>query len=319
MIFGEKPAGPTLAASFNGVSAQAEDLVRLRGDAHRLWLTPRKTVAATQSGDYRSIFRGRGIDFDSSRTYQHGDDIRTMDWRVTARTGRAHVKVYQEERERPVFLAVDCGATMRFGTRTAFKSVVAARAATLMAWAASEHGDRVGAVLFGIEQHLEQVPAGGARGVLGVIHGLVKAGAAPTSSAENSLADAIDRLRRLARPGTLIVLATDFRGWNDAVARAVGALAQRCDLIICFVYDALEADPPPPGYYRVSDGQSVRMVDAGERRFASELRTAFTKRHNTVRDFCRARGCPFIELATDCDVAKVLAGGLRSDVFGAAR
>ncbi len=317
MIFGEK-AAPS-ERQFDGVAPQVDDLVRLRGDAHRLWLTPRKIVASTQSGEYRSSFRGRGIDFDSTRAYQNGDDIRTMDWRVTARTGRAHVKVYHEERERPVHLAVDCGATMRFGTRGVFKSVVAARATALLAWAASEHGDRVGAVLFGIDRHIELVPTGGVRGVLSVIHGLVSADASTSSSAENVLAKGVERLRRVTRPGSLVMLASDFRGWNDNVARELGALSQRCDLILSFIYDGLEAQPPPPGYYRVSNGQTVRIVDAGARHFGDQLRTAFSSRRLTVREFCKVRGCPFIEMTTECNVASQLAAGLRPDVFGLMR
>lgn len=316
---GLSPSPPAAGRDFAGVTPQIEDLVRLRSDAHRLWLTPRKIVAAVQSGNYRSSFRGRGIDFDSSRAYQNGDDIRTMDWRVTARTGRAHVKVYHEERERPVHLAVDCGATMRFGTRVAFKSVVAARAATLVAWAAAEHGDRIGAVLFGIDRHVELVPTGGSRGVLSVIHALVNACASPCASNDNALTGAVERMRRVARPGSLIMLVSDFRGWDTKVARELGALAQRCDLILCFVYDGLEAEPPPPGFYRVSDGRAVSIVDAGQRRFSTQLRSTFTSRKDAVREFCTARGCPFIEMATDCDVAKQLATGLRLDVFGAHR
>ena len=109
-----------------------ESLLRLRAEARSLGLSQRN-MAAHQAGGYRSAFRGRGIDFEEVRVYQPGDDIRIMDWRVTARTGEPHTKVYREERERPVLFLVDQGASMMFGTQVAFKSVIAARIAALLA------------------------------------------------------------------------------------------------------------------------------------------------------------------------------------------
>ncbi len=118
----------------------------MRLSARNIKLDSRLYAIAETAGNRQSRFRGRGIDFQESRNYQPGDDIRTMDWRVTARTGRPHTKVFQEERERPIIIVIDCNPSMFFGTRVAFKAVIAARLAALIAWAAIRNGDRIGAV-----------------------------------------------------------------------------------------------------------------------------------------------------------------------------
>ncbi len=119
-----------------------------------------------RAGGYLSGFKGRGMDFEEVRAYQPGDDVRLIDWRVTARTGKPFTKIFHEERERPVFIVVDLSATMFFGTKTAFKSVIAAKVAALIAWAAVKNGDRVGGIFYGGENCHELRPKSRNRGVL---------------------------------------------------------------------------------------------------------------------------------------------------------
>ncbi|MBY0274525.1 DUF58 domain-containing protein, partial [Candidatus Binatia bacterium] len=141
------PKGGSHMREDYGIVASVAELVALRSDAARLDASPRGRVRTLHAGAYASAFRGRGMEFDETRAYQPGDDVRAIDWRVTARTGRVHTKLFHEERERPVLLLVDQRMHMRFGTRDAFKSVVAARAAATVAWAARDQGDRVGGLI----------------------------------------------------------------------------------------------------------------------------------------------------------------------------
>ncbi|MBE9568426.1 MAG: DUF58 domain-containing protein, partial [Proteobacteria bacterium] len=124
-----------------------QSLIRLRMHASQLLLNSSK-IHAKQGGAYLSSFKGRGMEFDESRIYQAGDDIRNMDWRVTARTGTAHTKVFREERERPVLLWLDLNASMMFATRNKFKSVIATELASLIAWSAARNNDRIGGLIF---------------------------------------------------------------------------------------------------------------------------------------------------------------------------
>src|SRR4051812_8187740 len=144
--------------------------MRLRA---RRFARPPARVAGSFAATHASRFRGRGVDYVESRAYQPGDDIRQMDWRLTARSGRPHTKVFQEEREQSVLLLVDCNASMHFGSRVRFKSVQAARTAALVAWAAVHGGDRVGALGFGPGLNAEVKPGGGPRGALQVLRALV--------------------------------------------------------------------------------------------------------------------------------------------------
>ncbi|OQW94464.1 MAG: hypothetical protein BWK79_05860, partial [Beggiatoa sp. IS2] len=126
-----------------------EELLELRHQAYRLGLTSSHRVQTPLSGLYASVFRGQGVDFDEVREYRYGDEIRHIDWRVTARMRKPYLKVYREERERHVMLCVDTNSYMQFGTRNTFKSVQAARTAALLGWSAQSHGDRVSGLLFG--------------------------------------------------------------------------------------------------------------------------------------------------------------------------
>ena len=128
-------------------------------------------IKARLSGNYLSAFKGRGMEFDEARPYQPGDDIRSIDWRVTARTGKTHTKLYREERERPVLLWVDYRRSMFFGTQNYFKSVLAAKTAALLAWSAAQHGDRLGGLIFSENIHQELRPQ---RGKAGTLHFIKK-------------------------------------------------------------------------------------------------------------------------------------------------
>ncbi len=147
------PATPAESAAArsaaDGLHLSLSQLLRLRARSSLLDISRGRRIRSRLAGGYLSPFRGRGLEFDEVRAWEQGDDPRTMDWRVTARTGTPHVKIYREERERPVILLADLGPSMRFGTRRALKSVACAEAAALIAWAAADNGDRVGGIVHG--------------------------------------------------------------------------------------------------------------------------------------------------------------------------
>src|SRR5215472_11552904 len=190
--------------SEQGVRVQLDELVLLRLRARRL-ARPAQRVGGKQAATQLSRLRGRGVDYAESRNYQPGDDIRQMDWRVTARTGRPHTKLFQEERERNVLLVVSHNPSMHFGTRVRFKSVQAARCAALLAWAATMNGDRIGAIGYGPGLNAEVKPGGGSRGALRVLRALREWDAITAQGhATVPLAQALQRAQRLARPGSQV-------------------------------------------------------------------------------------------------------------------
>jgi len=297
------------------VHVSSEELIRLRLQARDLNLERRQAARSVLAGAHGSRFRGRGMDYLESRGYQAGDDIRSMDWRVTARSGHPHVKVYQEERERPVVVMIDLGPGMFFATQGAFKSVVAARAAALIGWATIKNGDRIGALLFNGGHH-ELRPLGGQRGVLRLIRALVTAtdpasGQRPHADGSH-LNDALLRLRRVARPGSLVYILSDFYAIDEDTRRHLQQLRRHNDVVACQVIDALELAPPPPGHYAVSDGTHTGYLDTASAARRQAWQQYFSQHHQAVRELMMQCAVPLLRMTTSDDVAERLRNGLAS-------
>ncbi|MGD2083020.1 MAG: DUF58 domain-containing protein [Chromatiales bacterium] len=286
-------------------------LIALRREARRLDIAPRGKVLATRSGGHLSRFRGRGVEFDESRVYQPGDDPRNMDWRVTARAGTPHVKLFREERERPVWLLVDLGPSMRFGTRVAFKSVIAARAAALLAWAAADKGDRVGGLVFDETRHFERRPAARTRGLLPLLNALSQDPIPGEQGGHPSLSAAAQHLVHLVRPGSLVFLLSDFLGLGRGDGAWLTRLGAGSEVVLVHIYDPLEAAAPPPGRYPVTDGVRRGLLDTT----ASGSREAWNRRFadhvSLLRDLSLAPPVHLVALRTDQAVGDTLSRGLR--------
>jgi len=298
-------------AGADGVTVRLPELIALRQEALRLDIALRGKVLATRSGGHLSRFRGRGMEFDESRVYQPGDDVRNMDWRVTARAGRPHVKLFREERERPLWLLVDQGPSMRFGTRSAFKSVVAARAAALLAWAAAEKGDRVGGLVFDEDRHSLCRPAARTRGLLPLLRAMsADRITGPGGDGHAGITQAAEQLRHFARPGSLVFVLSDFLGLDPERSAWLAQLASACELVLGLIYDPLEATAPPPGLYPVSDGTRRSLVDTSPvpRRQAWGHRWA--ARHELLEGLARMHRAHLLSLRTDDALGTALAAGL---------
>jgi uncharacterized protein (DUF58 family) len=287
-------------------------LVRLSEPAATLSLRPR-SIRARQGGSYLSTFKGRGMEFDESRPYQPGDDVRDLDWRVTARTGRAHTKLYREERERPVHLWVDYRAPMFFATRGVYKSVFAARAAALLAWCAAHHGDRVGGVIFSAYSHHEFKPARGKASVLRLLRGLVEQPAPEDPDPQRARLAALHataRLRRVARPGSLVFLISDFRHLDATSLAHIRHLAHHNKLFWILVHDPLEAQLPPPGHYRFSDGQREFTLDTRDPAPARRYRHHHQERLQRLETYARQHRIRFLSATTTDEPLGVLRAAL---------
>ena len=310
---------PEFTLTDPNIRVDADDLIALRGRAERLKPAPALPARSSLAGAHRSRFRGRGMDYRESRHYQAGDDIRNMDWRITARAGHPHIKLFDEERERPVVVMVDFGPSMFFASRGAFKSVLAARLAALIGWSAIGHGDRVGALIFN-GGHQELQPAGGRRGQMRLIRALVEAGdperglaAHPDSGAGSgsaSLSDALARLRRVARPGSLVFLLSDFYSLDADSARHLSRLARHNDLTAFQIVDALEMAPPPPGRYGISDGVRSAFVDTSQRAERERYAAHFLRHHAAVRAATEASGIPLLRCTTADDPVERLTAAM---------
>ena len=242
----------------NGAYASLADLLALRFPAAQLKLARRNRALSNLAGPNKSNFRGRGIDFEEVRNYQPGDDIRTIDWRVTARTGNAHTKLFQEERERPVIVVVDQRSNMFFGSSHCFKSVLAAQLAGLIAWSALHNGDRVGGLVFNDAGHQDIRPRRSRKTVLALLSQVLEYNSKlPLENVEkrHSFADMIGDLRRIARPGSSLFIISDFRGADSEGAREqLFELAKHTEITALACSDPMEAKLPRAGSYTVTNG-----------------------------------------------------------------
>lgn len=243
----------------DGIAVSAAELMYYRSKvaafARHRQLHPPKN----QTGALLSKTRGRGMEFDEVRHYQAGDDVRAIDWRVTARTGQAHTKLFREERERPVVTLVDFSASMQFGSQLLLKSVQACHLAAALAWQASQRGDRVGALLGHAERHLEIRPQARQHGVLRIIHGLVEMQNQALShthdAASNVLEQLLQRTRQVAKPGTIVHIISDWSELSEASETLLQVLQRHCTVNLLQCTDPLEHALPPQ-----LDQQDVALV-----------------------------------------------------------
>ena len=285
------------------VSVNLKTLINLAKPASLLALH-HSSIRSKQSGGFVSRFKGRGMEFDEARLYQPGDDIRSIDWRVTARTGKTHTKVFREERERPVFISVDNRSTMKFATRGVFKSVQAAKIAALLAWTAQHKGDRIGGQLFTDAFCQELKPQNGKHAVLRFINTLVK-----TSSATNveiTLEHALARLYQHARPGSLVYIISDFRGLNHKAEQHLAKLSRHCDVVLIHVFDPLESHLPAKGRYRFADDEGDFVIDTGDKNRVFSYQQLYQNRLNYLQKITKRTGLLFIQCNTTEDPIEVL-------------
>ena len=296
----------------DGIHLTAAELIALRPRCHALRLPMQQAAASALAGAYRSRFRGRGVDFLESRNYQPGDDIRNMDWRVTARTGRPHTKVFQEERERPVLVVLDAGPSLYFGTRRRLKSVAAGQLAAAIAWSAVRRGDRIGGFLFAPGQHRELRPAGGRRGAMRMIQGLVDwlVPANLGATEVQPLSIALERVRHAVRPGSLVIRLSDFFALDADCNRHLSRLRQHNDIIGCQVLDAAEYQLPP-GRYPITDGASATILDTARQDSGHRYQAMGMEHLSEPRRLFQKHQCGWLTLHTDDDPVDVLGRELR--------
>ena len=294
------------------VSVSQAGLIRLNGPARAIALKVLR-VNSLQTGAYVSHFRGRGMEFDESRPYQPGDDPRSIDWRVTARSTTAYTKLFREERERPVLVCVDLRSNMHFATRGCFKSVNASRAAALLAWAAHHRGDRLGGLIFGDTTHRELKPRLGRRAALRFVHQLAEHKdwtSRGIAEGVEPLTQAMSALRHVVRPGSLVVVISDFIGFNRAAQSYLSSVARHNEVLAVFMNDPLERKLPPPGRYRIVSPDDELAIDTYAAAARRDYENEFVERSHELEAFCHRYGVHLLPMSTDDDPVATLQAAL---------
>lgn len=293
-----------------GAYSDLAQLLRLRFAAQDLKLFAKRPVRSLLTGGERTRFRGRGIDFEEVRLYQPGDDIRTIDWRVTARTQVPHTKIFREERERPVFMVADQRATMFFGSQRCFKSVLCAHICALLGWAALGNSDRVGGLVFGDHTQRDIRPRRSKHAMLELLHQLQDYNhrlQSPIPPADGvKLVDILADTRRIAKPGCALFIVSDFHDFDAACEQQLFELARHTDVTLVHVFDPLERQLASNSILTISDGQSRCRIPANERRFQQAYHDNYQKHLQDLTRSCQRLNLSLLSYATNDDIQHLL-------------
>jgi uncharacterized protein (DUF58 family) len=300
------PAGSAAAAP--GVYVDLDELIALDRRDRRVSFLPRQPVGSLLSGRYASRMRGRGLNFEEIRDYRSGDDVRSIDWKVTARLQKPHVRVFNEERDRQGLLVVDQRLSMFFGSRLAMKSVTAAQAAAIGAWRILAAGDRVGGIVINDRDIAEVRPQRSRAAVLQLLghiagqnHALgVGRGIASEPAMLNR---ALDRARRRALHDATVVIVSDFDGADEETRRMVGGMAAHNSVVALLVHDPLQSDLPPSARMTVTDGELQIMLEVGRDGIRKNIQEMTEARLKSVFAWTREIGVPVLPLSAAEDTA----------------
>ncbi len=290
-----------------------QDLVAFKNKKLKLVPFSRRLVKSTTSGGYHSPFRGRGLEFDAVREYVPGDDIRCIDWRVTARTGRPHLKVFKEDRERQVMICVDMNSYMRFGTRNTFKSIQAARVAAFLGWQGMASQDRVSGYLFGdIAERIQFFPP---KRTHNSFVSMLKCLAVPhIEQPIVSLKEVLLNVARVAHSGSFVYLISDFMNLNQNLPddSEINRLSSRLNLIFIAINDFADRVMFPIGSIKFSSNDknslSVNTESiTGREKYAAQ----WEENRQQLYEISRKFKIPIIELTTESNLPQDLISGLK--------
>lgn len=291
------------------IHADLDELVRLSAKARGFSFLPRQPIHSILAGRHASRLRGRGINFEEIRGYLPGDDVRTMDWKVTARTRSPHVRVYTEERDRPVLFVVDQRASMYFGSRRTMKSVAACELAALGAWRVLAQGDRVGALVFNDEEMVTLKPhrsRARVRQMLGALvkmnHQLGQDDMPPAN--EGMFNQALQQAVSIAQHDWLVCIVSDATGMNPETKRLITLLSAHNDVISAFIFDPLEKELPDAGKLTMSEGLNQLEVDTASKKLRMQFAAGFQDRLTRMQNISRGRSIPLLPIETSYPVAE---------------
>ena len=293
----------------NGVELSLNELMAYHNKTQLLELTPKRRVKHHNAGQYLAPHKGRGMEFAEVRHYQPGDDVRAIDWRVTARAGIAHTKLFQEEKERPVFILTDFSDSMVFGSQLVLKSIQAAHLTALVAWCAITRGDRVGGLVFSHDAHWELKPASRQSSALKLFHNLQLAHKSALDGESQTLKDQLNRLVHLAKPGSLVYLISDFHHLTQDMAKQLLMLTRHCELIACPIYDPMELKlPSASAQLSLKSGSREANLPLSNIKFRNDYENQASAQQNALFEMLQKSGLAVMPFSAASAISHQLKG-----------
>lgn len=291
----------------DGIHTNLNQLIRLRASAAKLSLFSAQKTQARQAGTKLATHVGRGMDFAEVRPYQAGDDVRHINWRLTARAGKPYSKIYQEERERPIYLVVDQSSSMAFGTRAMFKSVLAAKCAALFAWAGLKHNDQIGGAVFNDAGYHWLKPKRERKTVLQLLHEIVNYNQQPSSATTgNHLHAALAHLKREMHSGSIVIIISDFSQFDKKSETILTSISQYNTVLNVLTYDVLEASAPEKNVFSFTDGEQHIEFDGFSKQYIKSYQAIFAERLVRLKTLSQKTRARLITATTNEDIFKLM-------------
>ncbi len=288
----------------NGVTLTLEELLHYRTQSVH-WLPPAQSIWSQMSGNHNSRHKGRGMDFMEVRQYQAGDDIRSIDWRVTARTGKAHTKLFAEDKEQAVILYIDLSSSLHFGSQYVLKSVQLAHFASVLIWLTLAKKDRIGAVIDNGHQCFEFKPSSLQKQGLCILNAILNTHNEQLSQIENSTvrsmpySDVFESLHQLTPKGSELILLSDFAQTSDKALSQLRRLKQHNSVRVVQFYDPLEQGKTDfRGQVKASDGNRSQWFNFGSKGQRKELESQFKNHQASIKKRCHSMAIPFDSLSS---------------------
>ena len=295
----------------DGVNLTLDELLYYKQQCIK-WLPPGKSLWSQMLGQHQSRQLGRGMDFSEVRQYQAGDDIRTIDWRVTARTGKPHTKLFSEEREKPIVLYIDLSSSMMFGSTLMLKSVQVAHMASLIAWLSVTEQDRVGAVIDTGNQLVELKPTARHKGALAVIQSLVtlhQQQLTPNTNREYGFEQGLRAVARLCPKGSEIIVLSDFSRFTPELEPQLSRLTQHNRVRLVQIVDPLErGETKFRGSEQVSDHTKTLWLDFSSSKTRQGIGQAFEQQQHYLQQLTQKMGISFSTLSSDAALTQQIHG-----------
>lgn len=286
----------------NGLSASLEELMNMRRYVSYLHNFKRKKSLSLEAGDIKSAFKGRGMELEEVRSYNFGDDIRDIDWRITARKDAPYTKIFNEEKDHEIYVWVDLSAPMLFGSKKELKSVTAAKITALLGWMALENKDRFGCVIFNGKESWLFKPQNNRAHLLAVLKKLSAASEdilTRPQSEEGGVLKSLKMLEQNAKNKATVFVLSDFNFVDEQLQKQLAALAKKSRLYLINIFDILEENPPKAGEYMAEYAGKRLIFDSSPKPYKQDYQTYFAAKRGGLKDFCRHFGCKLLEFRTD--------------------
>lgn len=297
-------------ADNSGLFVTLDELIEQRRYVAYLKALTSRLAVSNQAGDVKSAFKGRGVELEEVRGYTFGDDVRDIDWRITARKDMPYTKLYAEEKDREIYVLLDLSPYMVFGTRKELKSVAAAKIAGLLGWLALGNKDRFGCIIFDGKNNYVFKPKNHQGNLIAIFKKIAAVSQDVLRKTDEPLTDGFAKTVKLLQQNiktqATVFAVSDFNHFDDALKKAIAGMARRTKVFMVNVFDVLEENPPKGGEYMAADYGKRLVFNSDSKQFQKAYKAHFALKRHEAKQFALRFGCRYLEVRTDIELYKQL-------------